>query len=81
MELLITLYKVVLTLEFVTIQMKATVHYFPMMLFIKPQGSTVRKESWGKLASTFSILVTRTSILVAINYLQEKIEYNVLKVF
>ena len=62
-------------------QMKATVQYFPMMLFIKPQGSTFRKESWGQLASTFSFLVTRTSTLVAKYYLQEKIEYNILKVF
>ena len=71
----------VLTFEFVTIQMKATVQYFPMVLFIKPQGSTFRKESWGQPASTRSFLVIRKSILVAINYLQEKIEYNVLKVF
>ena len=45
------------------------------------QGLTFRKKSWGQLASTFSFLVARTSILVAKNYLQEKIEYNILKVF
>ena len=44
------------------------------------QGSTFRKKSWGHLASKFSFLVARTSILVAKNYLQEKIEYNTLKV-
>ena len=44
------------------------------------QGLTFRKKSWGHLASKFSFLVTRTSILVAKNYLQEKIEYNTLKV-
>ena len=37
----------VLTFEFVTIQMKATVQYFPMVLFIKPQGSTFRKGILG----------------------------------
>ena len=45
------------------------------------QGSTFRKKSWGQLASKFSFLVARTSILVAKNYLQEKIAYNILKVF
>ena len=42
------------------------------------RGSTFRKKSWGHLASKFSFLVARTSILVAKNYLQEKIEYNTL---
>ena len=45
------------------------------------QGSTFRKKSWGQLASKFSFLVARTSILVAKNYLQEKIAYNIPKVF
>ena len=45
------------------------------------QGSTFRKKSLGQLASKFSFLVARTSILVAKNYLQEKIAYNILKVF
>ena len=45
------------------------------------QGSTFRKKSWGQLASKFSFLVARTSVLVAKNYLQEKLEYHILKVF
>ena len=45
------------------------------------QGLTFRKKSWGHLTSKFSFLVARTSILVAKNYLQEKIEYNTLKVW
>ena len=40
-----------------------------------------KQKSWGQLASKFSFLVARTSILVAKNYLQEKIAYNILKVF
>ena len=33
------------------------------------QCSTFRKKSWGQLASKFSFFVTRTSILVAKNYI------------
>ena len=44
-------------------------------------GLNLQKKSWGQLASKFSFLVTRTIILVAKNYVQEKIEYNILKVF
>ena len=36
------------------------------------QGSTFRKKSWGQLASKFSFLVARTSILVAKNCLSSR---------
>ena len=55
--------------------------YILTIVIFSVQGSTFRKKSWGQLASKFSFLVARTSILVAKNYLQEKIAYNILKVF
>ena len=41
-------------------------------------GLDFQKKSWGQLVSIsfHCVLVPRTSILVAKNYLQEKIEYN-----
>ena len=36
------------------------------------QGSTFRKKSWGQVASKFSFLVARTSILVAKNCLSSR---------
>ena len=45
------------------------------------QCSTFRNKCWGQLATKFSFLVPRTSILVAQNYIQEPTEYNKLNMF
>ena len=40
-----------------------------------------QKKCWSQLAPKFSVLVTRTSILVAKSYIQELMEYNKLNIF